>query len=216
MMTKLNSHQITTLFTKNILLSAVVTFYFILMSPALSAAENEKVQLCIACHNKDTNNVGFAYPDLMGLKPEYIIKQLKDYQSGKRESLFMGPISTQIAEKDFELIANYFSEKPRIPDDATDPELRKQGEHIFTKGFPGRMDACTKCHGNEGEGTAKYPRLNGQHPQYLVQELKNFKSGKRSNDANEEMRKIARQLTESDMQAVAHYLASLKEEMLEE
>ena len=78
------------------------------------------------------------------------------------------------------------------------------------------MDACTKCHGNEGEGTSKYPRLNGQHPQYVVQELKNFKSGKRSNDANEEMRKIARQLSESDMQAVAHYLASLKEEMLEE
>lgn len=185
------------------------------LSPSY-AAENEKVKLCIACHSKDIANASFAYPDLNGLHPEYIIKQMKDFKSNKRASLFMGPLSTQVEDKDLEAIANYFSALPRIPDNAVDQNLAKQGEKIFNSGFPGRMDACTKCHGNEGEGTAKYPRINAQHPQYLVQELKRFKSGERNNDANEEMRKIARQLNEAEMSALAQYITGLKEEELQE
>ncbi len=201
--------------TNHFFQTMVGLFLISMLSPTY-AADNEKVKLCTACHSKDIANASFAYPDLNGLHPEYIIKQMKDFKSNKRASLFMGPLSTQVEDKDLEAIANYFSALPRISDNTVDLNLAKQGEKIFNSGFPGRMDACTKCHGNEGEGTAKYPRINGQHPQYLVQELKRFKSGERNNDINEEMRKIARQLTELEMSALAQYITGLKEEELQE
>ncbi|NOT66271.1 MAG: cytochrome c4 [Methylotenera sp.] len=172
----------------------------------------EKINLCTSCHTVDGNSATPDYPKLSGLHTDYIVKQLTDFKAGKRTSLFMGPIITQIEEKEFKALAEYFSAKKRVPEVAVASELAAQGKKIFESGFVGRVDACSKCHGNEGEGTKTYPRLNGQHSKYIVSQLQNLKSGARSNDNNEEMRKVAKQLSEPEMKAVAEYIASLKEE----
>lgn len=206
----------TLLFKKNRVLYTVATAFFAALVSPVYAANDGKLGLCTSCHSKDVDHTILVYPELTGMHTEYIMKQMLDFKSGKRKSLFMEPISTQVDEKDIVAIANYYSAQPRVPGAVRDAALAKQGEKIFASGFAGKMDACAKCHGNEGEGTAKYPRLNGQHPKYLVQQLQDFKNGVRNNDNNNEMSKIAKQLSEQDMAALAEYIFALKEEPLYE
>lgn len=202
------------LFTKNSLLRVLIVSILGLLLTPVYAAEDDKAKLCTSCHSKDVNHSLLVYPELTGLHPDYFIKQMRDFKSGKRKSLFMEPISTQVEDKDFLAIANYFSAQPRVPGAVRDAALAKQGKKIFDSGYPGKMDACVKCHGNEGEGTAKYPRLNGQHPKYLVQQLQDFKNGVRNNDNNNEMSNVAKQLSDADMLALAEYIFALVEEEL--
>lgn len=67
---------------------------------------------------------------------------------------------------------------------------------------------CALCHGANGESTSPlYPKIAGQHPEYIVKQLRNFKTGERfSND----MRKVAPDLSESDIAALAIFLARQK------
>jgi cytochrome c553 len=65
------------------------------------------------------------------------------------------------------------------------------------------------CHQQQGAGHLIYPRIGGQHADYLKQQLKNFASGERSNDANRFMRVIAKRMSEEEISAVSAYLVSL-------
>jgi cytochrome c553 len=57
-------------------------------------------------------------------------------------------------------------------------------------------------------GTNTFPRLAGQHPEYLITQLRHFKSGQRANDGDKQMRNVSRQLSEHEMQILAQYLAA--------
>jgi cytochrome c553 len=69
-------------------------------------------QTCVACHGADgAKTVGDDYPILAGQKADYIVQALKDYKSGKRKNPIMGGIIGGIDEKDFEAIAQFFSQQ---------------------------------------------------------------------------------------------------------
>ncbi len=66
---------------------------------------------------------------------------------------------------------------------------------------------CAACHGADGNGSANplFPKLAGQHPRYIVKQLRDFKSGARKNDT---MAPMAASLNDQDMENVAAYFSS--------
>ena len=86
------------------------------------------------------------------------------------------------------------------------------GETLYRGGNTASgVSACIGCHGPTGAGNpaAKFPRLSGQHAQYIVTQLKAFRDGSRANDAGNMMRNIAAKMTDAEMKAVASYIEGL-------
>jgi len=70
-------------------------------------------------------------------------------------------------------------------------------------------EVCAACHGKDGVNTLdpSYPRLAGQHADYLLVTLQEYKSGSRKNAI---MAAQAANLSKADMENLAAYYASLK------
>ena len=66
---------------------------------------------------------------------------------------------------------------------------------------------CAACHGQQLEGKDDYPRLAGQGYDYLVDQLTNFKTGKR-HDATGAMAAMAGPLSQQDIEDLAQFIAS--------
>lgn len=181
------------------------------MANAQAVPLAERLQLCSGCHNPDGNSTLADNPKLAGLKAGYIARQLADFRNLKRPSAVMGGIIPLVDPSEFEKLSEHFAEqKPAKGVAATDPALAARGKVIFEEGVvASAVPACNSCHGDDGSGDDKYPRIAGQHAAYLVQQLANFKSGARSNDSPAMMQPVARRMNEADMKAVAEYLATL-------
>jgi cytochrome c553 len=108
-------------------------------------------------------------------------------------------------------LAAYFGSQKQTPSAAKDKDLAAKGEKIYRGGIAAMgVPACTGCHGPTGTGIpAQYPRLAGQHTDYIVAELTKFRNGERANDQGKVMQMVAIKLSDQDMKAVAEYLAGL-------
>lgn len=173
----------------------------------------ERLQVCAACHNADGNSTIAENPRLAGLDAGYLARQLADFKSGGRQNPIMAGIVAGLSEQEYKPLAVHFSkQKPAPGAGATDPNLLARGKEIFDEGIVGSaVPACSGCHNEDGSGTDKYPRITGQHAPYVVQQLTNFKSGARANDAKAVMQAVARRMNEMEIRAVAEYVATLKE-----
>ncbi|MEW5008927.1 MAG: cytochrome c [Cycloclasticus sp.] len=71
---------------------------------------------------------------------------------------------------------------------------------------------CQTCHGSEGSNpiAPMYPKLNGQNSTYLLNQIKDIKSGKRNNGLSMIMKPMVAALSEADMEAIADYLSKVK------
>lgn len=178
-----------------------------------AAAQDAKTiaaSVCAACHGEDGNSAIPMFPKIAGLQETYIVKQLKDFQSGRRKSDIMGPVVAALKPEDFLALGTYFSSKKLKPGEAADKKLVGVGKMLYFDGNEeSGVPACVGCHQQQGAGHLIYPRIGGQHVQYLTQQLKNFASGERSNDANRFMRVLTKRMTEEEVDAVAAYLADL-------
>jgi len=197
----------------------------------------ERLQLCAGCHNQDGNSVIPENPKISGLHPKYLVRQLEDFKSGDRKNPVMESIIPMVDESEFKALAKYFSEQKRLPGllapvepsapavaDASAPaaagalseqakaEMVEKGKQIYEEGvLATAAPACGGCHGADGAGNDKFPRLNGQNPAYVVQQLQNFKTGARTNDPKAVMRAVAKRLNDEEINAVAEYIVTLKE-----
>ena len=174
-------------------------------------------QVCAACHAADGNSVAATNPKIAGQFPEYLQKQLGDFkaQPGKkpaRESAIMTPMAANLSEDDIQSLAVYYSGQKLRPASAADKDLAALGQKIWRGGIAASsVPACAGCHGPAGAGIpAQYPRLAGQFAEYVAAQLKGFKDGARSNDANGVMRGVAARMTEREIAAVAQYAAGLR------
>jgi cytochrome c553 len=109
-------------------------------------------------------------------------------------------------------LAAYFSAQQPKPGTSKDQELALLGQKIFRGGVLGAgVPACASCHGPQGKGIpTQFPRLAGQHGEYVYAQLNNFRVGERSNDGAKMMRSIAAKMTDADMKAVASYIQGLR------
>ena len=179
------------------------------------AAKGKAVSaVCSACHGADGNSVNPDWPTIAGQGEEYIIKQLNEFRSDKRAEATMTPMAKAIAsDEDVLHLAAYFSSQKAKPGTANKEKVAL-GEAIYRGGnLESGVAACSACHGptGAGNGPAKYPNVAGQHSKYVVTQLKNFKSGSRSNDVGKIMRNIALKMTDKEIEAVAEYMAGLHE-----
>lgn len=180
-------------------------------------AFEERLQFCSGCHGTDGNTDIVDLPKLAGLSEKYIARQLRDFKSGERTSEVMSSIIQVVDESEFGALAGYFSGQTRGPGTTDKPELAAQGQQIFQEGIIGSaVPACAGCHNEDGSGSEKYPRLNGQNPGYVRMQLTNFNSGVRKNDPKAVMQTVAKRMNEQEIAAVAEYVTTLKEEEVQE
>lgn len=170
------------------------------------------VTACAPCHGAGTAAAQAApnFPTLDGQHAAYLEKQLREYKSGKRKSAIMAPIIAALKKQQISGMAKHFASQPPVRGTAQNSQLAATGKVLYeegnrTTGVPG----CVGCHLPDGAGHERYPRLAGQPPTYIVQQLMEFKSGTRSNDRAQVMRAVAGRLTDEEIKAVAEYLAGL-------
>lgn len=175
-------------------------------------AESIVTQVCASCHNADGNSIAPANPKLAGQHPEYITKQLKNFKSGERKNAIMSGMVANLSPEDMVNLGAYFGSKTIKPGTAKDKNLASLGEKIYRGGNAGTgVPACASCHGQNGAGIPiQFPRLGGQHADYIETQLKTFRTGERANDAAKMMRTIAQKMTDQEMKAVAQYISGLR------
>ncbi len=178
--------------------------------PDAARGEAKYTAVCAACHGADGNSGVPANPKLAGQHPEYIVKQLQEYKSGKRANPIMQGFASQLSEQDMRDIAAYVAKSQAKPGFAKDKELVAMGERIWRGGIADRqIAACAGCHSPNGAGIpAQYPRLAGQHADYTIAQLTAFRDGVRKNSV--QMTQVAAKLNDREIRAVSDYVAGLR------
>jgi cytochrome c553 len=162
---------------------------------------------CALCHGEKGESASEDIPRLAAQSEAYLAKQIRDFRSGAREGL-MTRMIRGVRDDEVEAIARYFASQPAAPPDAQ-TELAAVGRYIFLRGNSwSGIPPCKTCHGESAHGTARLPRLAGQHASYVERQLREFTQRARTND-NEVMYGIAERLTALEKRAVAEYLAGL-------
>ncbi|MDO9399996.1 MAG: c-type cytochrome [Polaromonas sp.] len=178
--------------------------------PDLVRGEATYTAVCIACHAADGNSGTPVNPKLAQQHPEYLIKQLQEFKSGKRNNPVMKGFASALSDDDMKNIAYWVAAKKVKPGFAKDKELVALGERIYRGGISDRqVPACAGCHNPTGAGIpAQYPRLGGQHAEYTAAQLTSFRDGVRQNSL--QMNQVAAKLNDREIRAVADYIAGLR------
>ena len=166
--------------------------------------------VCSACHGADGNSAIPVNPKLAQQHPEYLIKQLMEFKSGKRNNAVMKGFASALSDDDMRNIAYWATSKKAKAGFAKDKELVSQGERIYRGGIADRqVPACAACHSPNGAGLpAQYPRMSGQHADYTAAQLTSFRDGVRKNSL--QMTQVAAKLNDREIKAVADYIAGLR------
>lgn len=171
-------------------------------------------EVCAACHNIDSNSTTPIWPKIAGLDEGYAMKQLLEFKKGaegKRYDPSMYGIVQNLSEEELQKLANFYASQTMSPGKAS-PDNIELGEKLYRGGnLLTGVPACSACHSVDGAANylAKFPRLAGQNKEYVVQQLQNFKTKQRTNDPNGMMQDISAKLSETEIQAVANYVAGL-------
>ncbi len=178
--------------------------------PDLVKGEASYTAVCVACHAADGNSTIAANPKLAQQHPEYLVKQLQEFKSGKRANPVMQGMASLLSDDDMRNVSAWLASKPAKPGFAKDKDLVALGERIYRGGIADRnIAACAGCHSPNGAGIpAQYPRLSGQHADYTVKQLTDFRDGKRGNSLP--MSQVAAKMNDREIKAVSDYIAGLR------
>jgi cytochrome c553 len=178
--------------------------------PDLAKGQAISAQVCAACHTADGSRGAPVNPILAGQHPEYLVKQLTEFKSGKRENPIMKGMASPLSEDDIINVAAFYASKQAKPGFAKNKDTIRLGEKIYRGGILERnVPACSGCHSPTGVGIpAQFPRLSGQHSDYTEAQLIAFRSGARVNSA--QMMAIAAKMSDREIKAVADYISGLR------
>lgn len=194
---------------KAFLLAAGMAVATLVLAPGMAHAQDieagrTKSQACAACHGADGNPAAPNFPSLAGQTWRYLYIQLKDFKEGRRNNPVMSPMAAPLSRQDMIDIANYYAAQPLKPGNFKADEAKvKLGKAKADETL------CTMCHLGGFAGQNEIPRVAGQQYDYIVQQLRDFKARKRTNDAGN-MTSVAQTLSDTDIENLGHYLASLR------
>ena len=176
----------------------LLTSLWAMQAPAteLSAVE-QKAATCFGCHGDKGKSSNPQWPNLAAQQSVYTVNQLIAFKSGARVNPVMQEQASKLTKEDINNYGAYFAVQQPVKAGG-DPALAKVGKDKAT--------VCLGCHGKSGEGNGEFPRLAGQHPDYLAKQMADFKNGTRKNDA---MKAIAGNLSEDDVKALAAFFGAL-------
>ena len=177
-------------------------------------AGKKKIAMCIGCHGIVGYQSSFPevhkVPMISGQSGKYIAAALDAYRKGERKHPTMRGIADTLTDQDIADVSAYYEqhgksgvELPAKP--AREPSV--QVAELLKKG------ACVSCH---GDNFAKpidpsYPKIAGQHADYLFVALKSYKVEKNAKVGrnNAIMGGISKQFTNAELKALAGYVGSL-------
>jgi cytochrome c553 len=181
-----------------------------MVKPDLAKGSEKFTAVCASCHGADGNSGSPENPKLAGQHPEYLVKQLTEFKAGKRKNAIMQGFASTLSEEDMRNIAYWAAGQKQKPGFAKDKELVALGEKIYKGGIADRqIAACAGCHSPSGAGIpSQYPRLAGQHADYVASSLRGYRDGTRNN--NIQMTQNAAKLNDREIKAVSDYVAGLR------
>ena len=207
------------------LLTIAIFYIATILASAVQAAGDveagkQKATPCVACHGVGGVSANPAWPNLAGQGEKYTIDQLQLFKDKIRVNTLMNPQAENLSEQDMQDLAAYYaSQEPNKGSADPDKEFQGEklyviGERIYRGGNPATgVPACMSCHAPDGSGNApaKFPQLAGQHAVYTAAQLRAYRSGARyqPDDKLNMMKEIAIYLTDTEIDAVAEYIAGL-------
>jgi len=175
----------------------------------MQRGEEQVMGKCFLCHGATGDSSSPLYPKLAGQNEAYLLKQLRNFKLGQRESNDMRKIVADMDDNDMRAAAHYFSHQEPSRGKSAYAEMRAVGEKIYREGNAANgLTPCRECHGETGTGSDVLPRIAGQHTLYIETQLTLFEERKRTND-NALMQDIAKRLTTDEIRAVAEFLRAL-------
>ena len=178
-----------------------------------AASGQGKVAVCSGCHGADGNSMIPSFPKLAGQGEVYLVNQLKDIRDGARNVPQMMGILTGRTDQDLADMAAFYSTQ-KVTVGATNPDLLDLGRQIYRAGIAEKgVAACTACHSPTGAGNAQagFPAVGGQHADYLIRQLKAYRTETRTNGQAKLMQQVAALLSDKEIEAVASYMQGLSE-----
>ncbi len=167
------------------------------------AAAPAKAEVCVACHGPGGRSTQPQYPILAGQTARYMYLQLRDYQEGRRKNELMTPMVAGLSRDDMRALSDYFAQqKPPPQPYKADPEKARLGK------LKADETLCTMCHLGGFAGQNEIPKVAGQHFDYIVKQLTDFKARNRTNDAGS-MTSVSNTLSDKDIENLAHYIVGL-------
>ena len=165
---------------------------------------------CVSCHGTAGNSTISVNPKLAGQHEAYIAKQLDNFKGTDRNNPVMTTFANMMTAEDMKNLSSYLSVQKSKPGSAKNKEIVELGKQIYRAGIVEKnVPACAGCHSPNGAGIpAQFPRVAGQHQDYTVAQLTNFRTGARKNSV--QMTTISKRMSDDEIKAVADYVAGLK------
>ena len=182
-------------------------------NPAVQAATMAQ-QVCSNCHGLTGNAVSPNFPNLAGQTEPYFVAQLNGFKShGRRDPAgfeYMWGLSRSLTDKQIEGLAAYYASQSPVSQPIEGDRSRfEAGKSVFDTGVPEKaVPACSTCHGAEGKGNATFPRIAGQHVDYVVKQLLVFQRTDERPEGSV-MKVVAHELTQQNILDVAAYVQAL-------
>ena len=156
-----------------------------------------KLLVCNTCHGENGIPRNAATPIIWGLQENYLVKQLHDFQSGNRDNEVMTWMATALSEAELAPAAAYFAKK----------NWPAQSAGATSTSPPAIVAVCQACHQQNLAGGLPAPRLAGQRYEYLVEAMRRYAEGERTNNAD--MARIMEALSPAEREAMARYISGL-------
>lgn len=171
-------------------------------------AQKIAITVCGTCHGPDGNSMNPKYPRLAGQNANYLAAQLKAFRAqtrGDPDAIgYMWGMASQLDDDTIQALAAYYAGQKAEPSASGDSASVSRGRQIFAQGVAAQgVPACSSCHGPDAHGLQDFPRLAGQHAQYVLKQLASFQSNMRNVAI---MHGVAQNLNLEDMDAVAAFL----------
>lgn len=178
-----------------------------------SGARHLAVGYCSACHGINGNSRNPMFPRLAGQKAWYLEQQLKEFRNHTRKDpyavSYMWGMASGLSNATIDALAKYFSNQKAAPGTPHAPAKVAEGDKIYHHGIASQgVPPCAACHGADALGNRHFPRLAGQHAEYIMKQLNSFRTNMRDVAI---MHAICTTLHPKQDKAVADYLASLSE-----
>jgi cytochrome c553 len=175
------------------------------------AAVRVAVTTCANCHGAQGRSANPKFPRLAAQHATYLVTQMKNFKSqtrGDPDALgYMWGMAAPLSDELIGALADYYSTQTAAAGESSDPALVARGRDIYENGVASEgIPPCASCHGPNAAGTDDFPRLAGQHAQYLLKQLRSFQNNMRDVAI---MHGVAAGLKTGEMDAVASYLQSL-------
>lgn len=177
--------------------------------PAITIA----AQVCSNCHGIKGISTSPNFPILAAQSADYLEAQLKAFKGHGRSDPagfeYMWGVSSRLSEQQIAGLSRYFSEQLPAPGRSIDPVREKLGQAIYADGIGAAgVPACAACHGAKGEGMAAFPRLAGQHADYVAKQLTVFQRTEERPDGVI-MKAVTHALGKEDIMNLAAFVQSI-------